>query len=106
MQDELTAYIERIDFYREKGDAELVSLTYKRLYYTATQHYYLNKYYSEEEDKMKRESVIKAILKDSWLKLKNDKYFGARTKLRFIWIHLFPMEFGRRSIKHKVDFTI
>lgn len=103
---ELHAYIDRVEFFRRNDDNELADLTLKRLYYTAAQHYYMNRYFCNDDNKFKREQSIKYILKRSWEELKGNAYFPMRTRLRFLWIHWFPMEFGRRSIKRKVDFTI
>ncbi|MDD6038019.1 MAG: glycosyltransferase family 2 protein, partial [bacterium] len=103
---ELTAYIDRINYFKEHEDEELVALTLKRLYYTATQHYYLNRKYCGDKGKVLREQSIKFLIRKTWEELKNTHIFGTRTWIRFAWIRLFPMEFGRRSIKHRVDFRI
>lgn len=103
---ELYAYIERAGWYKEKGDEELHALTMKRLYYTSTQHLYLNRKICEDDEKMKREGIIKSIIKDTYRKLKKMDCFGLRTRIRMKYIFLFPASFGRRSIKHTVDFRI
>ncbi|MDE6698100.1 MAG: glycosyltransferase [Lachnospiraceae bacterium] len=103
---ELYAYIERAGWYKEKGDEELYALTMKRLYYTSTQQLYLNRKIMSDDDKMKREGIIKSILKDSYKELKKMNCFGLRTRIRMKYISIFPAAFGRRSINHTVDFRI
>ena len=103
---ELYAYIERADFYLSKGETELYDLTIKRMYYIATQHLYLTRHILNDDEKEKRIGIIKHILKCAYIELKKMDCWSVRTRLRMRFIHLFPVAFGRTSLKRKLDFTI
>lgn len=103
---ELFAYIERAGWYKEKNDEELYRRTLKRLYYISAQHLYLNSRIMQDEDKIKREELIKTIIRDVYKKLKKMDCWGLRTRLRMKYIFRFPKHFGKKSILHTVDFRI
>lgn len=103
---ELYAYLERAGYFKQAGDMELYQLVMKRLYYTATQHLYLNAVVMQDANKEKRERMLLYLLKTTYAELKKMDCWSLRTRIRMKYIDCFPRAFGRRSIEHGIDFRI
>lgn len=102
--DEIHAYIQRLNYFKEVQDAELYKLAIKRLYYIATQHLYLYTTFINDKVKVcKQNTWLRAIIKQLYPEIIKMQW-PMRTKLRMRFIRYFPKTFGRTSVKHKLDF--
>lgn len=100
---EIYNYADRVRFFQSVGDAELTALNMKRCYYVAAQHIYNIK-------KIHGDQIVLddfcGLIREYFPKLMKMSYFGLRTKLRIIFIRIFPTTFGGFSLRHKLNFQI
>lgn len=103
--DEIRAYIQRLNYFKQKRDKELYRLVLKRLYYVAAQHLYLyTTYISNKEKVRKQEMWLRSVIQYAYTELrKMDWPFYTRCRMQFI--HYFPKTFGRISVHHKLDLS-
>lgn len=103
--DEITAYIQRLDYFKKKEDAELYRLALKRLYYVAAQHLYLYTTYILDKTKKRKKNLwLRSVICYAYAELcRIDWPVYTRWRMRFI--RYFPKTFGMISIYHKLDLS-
>lgn len=102
---EITAYMQRLVYFKEKEDWELYRLVLKRLYYITPQHLYLYTTFIPDKSKVRKQrGWLSAIIEQVYPELMKMDW-PWRTRLRMRFIRCFPKLFGRISVHYKLDFT-
>lgn len=103
--DEIAAYIQRLNYFKEKGDQKLYYLVLKRLYYVAAQQLYLYTTFIPDKTKVRKQGWwLRSVISYAYTELqKIDWPLYTRYRMRFI--RYFPKTFGRISVHHKLDLS-
>lgn len=103
--DEITAYIQRLNYFKEKHDQKLCRLVLKRLYYVATQHLYLYTTFIPDKVKVRKQDWwLRSVIRHAYTEIyKLDWPFY--TRCRILFIRYFPKTFGWISIHYKLDLS-
>jgi len=95
--------MDRIQYYKDHDDEELVALTMKRSYYVATQHMYKMKKIKTDND---RKEFLKFVIRSQYPVLIHMPRWRWRTKLRMTFIRLFPKQFAHLSYIKRLNFEV
>lgn len=103
--DEITAYIQRLEYFKKKQDYKLYRLALKRLFYATAQHLYLYTTFIPDKIKVRKQKWrLHSIIRYSYTELcKLDWPLYTRCRMRFI--RYFPKTFGKISVHHKLDLS-
>lgn len=103
--DEIMAYIQRLNYFKEKDDLELYYLVLKRLFYVAAQQLYLYTTFILDKTKVRKQGWwLRSVISYVYTELrKTDWPLYTRCRMRFI--RSFPKTFGWISVHHKLDLS-
>lgn len=103
--DEIVAYIQRLNFFKEHKDFQLYRLVLKRMYYVSAQQLYLyTKFITDKASVKKQSAWLKSILSYAYTELQKMDW-PLYTKCRIRFIHHFPKTFGWISVHRKLDLS-